>query len=55
MGHQFQGAVFAKISSSEGVITGLDNIATELFIIRDIEFFLITDKSILFFPFKEVV
>jgi hypothetical protein len=53
MKHQLQGAVFAKMSSNRGVITGLNDIATELFIIGDIEFFLVIDKSTLFFPFKE--
>jgi hypothetical protein len=43
------------MSSGRGVMTGLDNIATELLIIRDVEFSLIIDESVLFFPFKEAV
>jgi hypothetical protein len=47
--------MFARISSSRGVMTGLDNVTMELFVIRDIEFSLVVNKSILFFPFKEAV
>jgi hypothetical protein len=55
MKHQFQGAVFARMSSNRGVMIELDNIAIKLFIIRDIKFFLVMNESILFFPFKETV
>jgi hypothetical protein len=55
MGHQFQGAVFARMSSGRGVMTGPDDVATELFIIGDIEFSLVIDKSVLLFPFKKAV
>jgi hypothetical protein len=41
--------------SSGGVITGLDNIATELFVIGNIEFSLVMNKSILLFSFKKAV
>jgi hypothetical protein len=47
--------VFARISSSKGIIAGLDDIAAELFIIGDIEFFLVINESILLFPFKEAI
>jgi hypothetical protein len=47
--------VFAEIFSSRGVVTGLDDITMKLFIIRDIEFFLVINKSMLFFPFKEAI
>jgi hypothetical protein len=43
------------MSSGRGVMTRLDNVATELFIIRDIEFSLVIDESVLLFPFKEAV
>jgi hypothetical protein len=43
------------MSSSRGIMAGLDNITTELFIIEDIEFSLVIDKSVLFFPFKETI
>jgi hypothetical protein len=43
------------MSSGKGVMTGFDNVATELFIFRDIEFSLVIDESVLFFPFKETV
>jgi hypothetical protein len=43
------------MSSSRGVMAEFDNIATELFIIRDVEFSLVIDKSVLFFPFKETI
>jgi hypothetical protein len=33
----------------------LDNVAIELFIIRDIEFSLVINESILFFPSKEAI
>jgi hypothetical protein len=47
--------MFARMSSSRGVITGLDNVAMELFIFRDIEFSLVIDESVLLFPFKKAV
>jgi hypothetical protein len=47
--------MFARISSSRGVMTELDNVATELFIIRNIEFFFVINKSILLFPFKKAI
>jgi hypothetical protein len=43
------------MSSGRGVMTGLDNVTTELFIIRNIEFSLVINKSILLFPFKKAV
>jgi hypothetical protein len=43
------------MSGGRGVMTGLDDVATELFIVGDIEFSLIIDKSVLLFPFKEAV
>jgi hypothetical protein len=43
------------MSSSRGVMAGLDNVTTELFIIRDIEFSLVIDKSILLFLFKKAI
>jgi hypothetical protein len=43
------------MSSSKRVITELDDVATELFIVRDIEFSLIINKSILLFLFKEII
>jgi hypothetical protein len=36
-------------------MAGLDNIAIELSIVRDIEFSFIIDKSVLLFPFKEAI
>jgi hypothetical protein len=47
--------MFARISSGRGVMTGLDNIATKLFIIRNIEFSLIVNKSVLLLQFKRAV
>jgi hypothetical protein len=47
--------MFAKMPSSRGVMAGLDDVATELFIIRDIEFSLIIDESVLLFPFKKAI
>jgi hypothetical protein len=47
--------MFARMSSGRGVMAGLDNVATELFMVRDIEFSLVIDKSVLLFPFKEAV
>jgi hypothetical protein len=41
--------------SNRGVIAGLNDIAAELFIIGNIEFPLIINESVLFFPFKEAV
>jgi hypothetical protein len=43
------------MSSCRWVVTGLDDIATELFIIGNIEFSFVINESILFFPFKEAV
>jgi hypothetical protein len=43
------------MSNGRGVMAGLNNIPTKLFIIHDIEFSLVIDKSILLFPFKEAV
>jgi hypothetical protein len=43
------------MSSSRGVMAGLDDITAELFIIGNIEFPLVINESILFFPFKEAV
>jgi hypothetical protein len=43
------------MSSSRGVMTGLDNVATKLFIVRNVEFSLIINESVLLFPFKETV
>jgi hypothetical protein len=43
------------MSSSKGVMTGFDDVATEFFIIRNIEFSLIIDGSVLLFLFKEAV
>jgi hypothetical protein len=43
------------MSSGEGVMTGPDDVATELFIVRDVEFSLIIDESVLLFLFKEAV
>jgi hypothetical protein len=43
------------MSSSRGVVTKFDDVAMELFIIRDIEFSLIINESILLFPFKEAI
>jgi hypothetical protein len=47
--------MLAGMSSGRGVMTRLDDIATELFIIRDIEFSLVIDESVLFFPFKDAI
>jgi hypothetical protein len=47
--------MFARMSNGRRVMTGLDNVTTELFIIRNIEFSLIIDKSILLFLFKEAI
>jgi hypothetical protein len=47
--------VFARISSSRGVMTGFDDVATEFFIIEDIEFSFVINKSVLLFPFKEAI
>jgi hypothetical protein len=47
--------MFARISSGRGVMIGLDNIAAELFIVRNIEFSLVIDESILLFPFKKTI
>jgi hypothetical protein len=47
--------MFARMSSGRRVMTELDNVATKLFIIRDIEFSLVIDESVLLFPFKEAV
>jgi hypothetical protein len=41
--------MFARMSSGRRVMTGFDNVAMELFIIRDIEFFLVINESVLFF------
>jgi hypothetical protein len=41
------------MSSSRGVMAGLDDVATELFIIGNIEFSLVINESVLLFPFKE--
>jgi hypothetical protein len=43
------------MSSGRGVITEPDNVATELFIVRDVEFSLVIDESVLLFPFKKAV
>jgi hypothetical protein len=47
--------MFARISSGRRVMAGLDDIAVELFIVRDIEFSFVINESILFFPFKEAI
>jgi hypothetical protein len=36
-------------------MAGLDNVIRELFIVRNIEFSLVIDKSILLFSFKEAI
>jgi hypothetical protein len=43
------------MSSGGRVMTGLNNVATELFIIRNIEFSLVINESILLFLFKEAI
>jgi hypothetical protein len=43
------------MSSSRGVMAELDDIATKLFIIRNIEFLLVINESVLFFLFKEAI
>jgi hypothetical protein len=43
------------MSSGRGIMAGLDNVAAELFIVGNIEFSLVINKSILFFPLKEAV
>jgi hypothetical protein len=43
------------MSSSRGVMAGLDDIAAELFIVGNVEFSLVINESVLFFPFKETV
>jgi hypothetical protein len=43
------------MSSSRGVMTGLDNVATKLFIVKNVEFSFVINESILLFPFKETV
>jgi hypothetical protein len=43
------------MSNNRGVITGLDDIAMELFIIRDIQLLFVIDKSILLFLFKKAI
>jgi hypothetical protein len=47
--------VFARISSSKRVMIGLDDIATELFIVRNVEFSLVINESVLLFLFKEAI
>jgi hypothetical protein len=47
--------MFARMSSSRGIMAGLDDIAMKLFIVGDIEFSLVINKSVLLFPFKEAV
>jgi hypothetical protein len=37
------------------IVAGLDDLGTELLVIRDIQFSLIVQESIEFFPFEEVV
>jgi hypothetical protein len=55
MGHQFQGAMLVRMSSGREVMTELNDVTIELFIIRDIEFSLVIDESMLFFPFKDAI
>jgi hypothetical protein len=43
------------MSSSRRVMTGPDDVTMELFIIRNIEFSLVIDKSVLLFLFKEAI
>jgi hypothetical protein len=43
------------MSSGRRVMAELDNVATELFIVRDIEFSLVVNKSVLLFPFKKTI
>jgi hypothetical protein len=43
------------MSSGRGVMTGPDDVATELFFVRDVEFSLVIDESVLLFPSKEAV
>jgi hypothetical protein len=43
------------MSSSRRVMTGLDNVTMEFFIVTDIEFSLVIDESVLLFSFKEAV
>jgi hypothetical protein len=43
------------MSSGRRVITGLDDVTIELFIISNIEFSLIIDESVLLFPFKKAI
>jgi hypothetical protein len=47
--------MFARMSSGGRVMIGFDNIAMELFIVRDVEFSLVIDEPVLYFPFKEAV
>jgi hypothetical protein len=47
--------VFARMSSGRRVMTRLDNVAIELFIVRNIEFSLVIDESVLLFPFKKAI
>jgi hypothetical protein len=43
------------MSSGREIMAGLDNIATKLFIVGNIEFSLVINESVLFFPLKEAV
>jgi hypothetical protein len=43
------------MSSSRGVMTELDDIAAELFIVRNIVFSFVINEPILFLPFKEAI
>jgi hypothetical protein len=47
--------MFARMSSGREVMTGLDNVAAELFIFRNIEFSFVINGFVLLFPFKEAV
>jgi hypothetical protein len=42
--------MFAKMFSSRGVMTEFDDVAVELFIVGNVEFFLVINKSMLLFP-----
>jgi hypothetical protein len=41
--------------SSREVMTELDNIATKLFIVGNIDLFLVINEPVLLFPFKEAI
>jgi hypothetical protein len=47
--------MFAGMPSSRCIVAGLDDLGTELLVVRDIQFFFVIQESVEFFSFEKIV